>query len=184
VHTSVRLQAQLFRMKWSILILVALMPCLQALCFMNKCSRYWSGAGVRLGRQNACAVIFDQNCCKESSGNYVIRKNEQGKLCGLRSGLNPLSSCKGSGLKDDVESLLVMPGCRLEVWDHGSGLTDAIAEERKGFNQGDYKNMKDMYKRNKLVFNADRSRPHWVEEINDDFDDMDDDIESFRCTCL
>jgi len=139
---------------------------------------------VRLGRQNACAVIFDQNCCKESSGNYVIRKNEQGKLCGLRSGLNPLSSCKGSGLKDDVESLLVMPGCRLEVWDHGSGLTDAIAEERKGFNQGDYKNMKDMYKRNKLVFNADRSRPHWVEEINDDFDDMDDDIESFRCTCL
>ena len=205
---------RLFRMKWSILILVVLMPCLQALCFMNvsfgqmiflgvghviefvlifaqwqkipqipcsqicywpiyvhilifywlifrdiciveyplsihqcvcskKCSRYWSGAGVRLGRQNACAVIFDQNCCKvfifwplkktghlnphsphhlyflpkllwhvskkssnninsinfaicdqkyitiilpskESSGNYVIRKNEQGKLCGLR----------------------------------------------------------------------------------------------------
>ena len=26
---------RLFRMKWSILILVALMPCLQALCFMN-----------------------------------------------------------------------------------------------------------------------------------------------------
>ena len=31
-----------------------------------------------------------------------------------------------------------------KVWDHGSGLADAIAEERKGFNQGDYKNMKDM----------------------------------------
>ena len=31
-----------------------------------------------------------------------------------------------------------------QVWDHGSGLTDAIAEESKGFNQGDYKNMKDM----------------------------------------
>ena len=115
----------------------------QCVC-SKKCSRYWSGAGVRLGRQNACAVIFDQNCCKvfiflpffkktghlnphsphhlyflpkllwhvskkssnninsinfaicdqkyitiilpskESSGNYVIRKNEQGKLCGLR----------------------------------------------------------------------------------------------------
>jgi len=82
-----------------------------------------------------------------------------------------------------LQSLLVMPGCRLEVWDHGSGLADAIAEERKGFNQGDYKNMKDMYKQNKLVFNSDRSRPHWVEEINDDFDDMDDDIESFRCRC-
>ena len=32
-----------------------------------------------------------------------------------------------------------------KVWDHGSGLDDAIAEERKGFNQGDYKNMKDMW---------------------------------------
>jgi len=76
-----------------------------------------------------------------------------------------------------------MPGCRLEVWDKGSGLADAIAEERKGFNQGDDKNMKDMYDRNKLVINADRSQPHWVDEINDNYDDMDDDIESFRCTC-
>ena len=32
----------------------------------------------------------------------------------------------------------------LKVWDKGSGLEDAIAEERKGFNQGDDKNMKDM----------------------------------------
>ena len=69
-----------------------------------------------------------------------------------------------------------MPGCKLEVWDHGSGLEvghrssitiimiaimmimaiiviiininikykDAIDEERKGFNQGDYKNMRDL----------------------------------------
>ena len=32
----------------------------------------------------------------------------------------------------------------LKVWDKGSGLADAITEERKGFNEGDYKNMKDM----------------------------------------
>jgi len=134
-----------FRMYRPILILFALAPCLHALCMLNKCSRYWSQSQSQLrGSINACAVLFDQNCCKASSGHYVVRKNEQGKLCGLRSGLNPVSSCKGSGLKDDVESLLVMPGCRLEVWDKGSGLADAIAEERKGFNEGDYKNMKDM----------------------------------------
>ena len=40
----------------------------------------------------------------------------------------------------------------------------------------------DRYNRNKLVFTA-RGKPHWVEELNDDFDDMDEDIESYRCTC-
>ena len=30
----------------------------------QKCDRYWSGAQSQLLRQNACAVIFDQNCCK------------------------------------------------------------------------------------------------------------------------
>ena len=72
----------------------------------------------------------------------------------------------------------MMPGCKLEVWDHGSGLEvsivmtidnldhldqnnldrdnldddyhnnngtkDALKEEKKGFNDGDYKNMKDL----------------------------------------
>ena len=40
----------------------------------------------------------------------------------------------------------------------------------------------DRYNRNKLVFTA-TGKPHWVEELNDDFDDMDEDIESYRCTC-
>lgn len=131
----------------------------------------------------ACAVMFDENCCKSSDDYYVVPRGEKGKLCGTRSGLNPLSSCKSRGLKDDIEALLVLPGCKLEVWDKGSGLEDAEKEERKGFRQGDYKDQVDRYDRNKLVFTADRSGPHWVEEINDDFDDMDEDIESFRCTC-
>merc|ERR1712032_1801103 len=83
-----------------------------------------------------CAVLFDENCCKASKDHLVVKKGEQGKLCGTASGFNPLSSCKGSGLKDDIEALFVMPGCKLEVWDHGSGLEDALDEERKGFNQG------------------------------------------------
>ena len=156
-----------------------------------------------------------------------------------------------------------MPGCKLEVWDHGSGLEvilhhslwsefsiifyhhpsfsffdlcfslfsifavffvlifpsfsiiiilnvkDAIDEERKGFNQGDYKNMKDLwvklyilshlfinldsnckinecgrnysslvprYDQNKLIFRADRTKPHWVQ-----FSFF---ISLFSCLCL
>ena len=38
------------------------------------------------------------------------------------------------------------------------------------------------YDRNKLVFTATRT-PNWVEELDDDFDDMNEDIESYRCTC-
>merc|ERR1712241_841715 len=139
--------------------LLAAVPSLNALCLVNSCDSYWSGAQAKLKKDGACAVLFDENCCKASKDHLVVKKGEQGKLCGTASGLNPLSSCKGSGLED------------------------AIKEERKGFNQGDYKNMKDLYDQNKLIFRADRTKPHWVEEINDDFDDMDEDIESFRCTC-
>jgi len=164
-------------------LLLAAVPALNALCLVNSCDSYWKGAQAKLKKDGACAVLFDENCCKASKDHLVVKKGEQGKLCGTGSSFNPLSSCKGSGLKDDIEALFIMPGCKLEVWDHGSGLEDAIDEERKGFNQGDYKNMRDLYDQNKLVFNADRTKPHWVEEINDDFDDMDEDIESFRCTC-
>merc|ERR1711971_1053414 len=148
-------------MKVLALLLVAV-PALNALCLVNSCDSYWSGAQAKLKKDGACAVLFDENCCKASKDHLVVKKGEQGKLCGTGSGLNPLSSCKGSGLKDDIEALFVMPGCKLEVWDHGSGLEGAIKEERKGFNQGDYKNMRDMYDQNKLIFRADRTKPHWV----------------------
>ena len=74
-----------------------------------------------------------------------------------------------------------MPGCTLEVWDKGSGLEDAKKEEKKGANAGNIRDNKDRYKRNKLAVTAFGS-PNWVEEINDDFDDMDEDIESYRCS--
>jgi len=165
----------------ALLVLLAA-PGLHGLCLVNKCSSYWSGAKSSLLSNSSCAVIFDENCCKSSDTYHVVKKGEEGKLCSTTSSFNPLSSCKAPGLKDDIESLLVMPGCKLEVWDKSDGLEDAKKEESKGFNQGDYKDQVDRYDRNKLVFTA-RGDAHWVEEINDDFDDMDEDIESYRCTC-
>ena len=42
-------------------------------------------------------------CSQASKDHLVVKKGEQGKLCGTTGSLNPLSSCKGSGLKDDIE---------------------------------------------------------------------------------
>ena len=38
-----------------------------------------------------------------------MKKGEQGKLCGTTGRLNPLSSCYGSGLKDDIEVTFILP---------------------------------------------------------------------------
>ena len=72
-----------------------------------------------------------------------------------------------------------MPGCTLEVWDNRNGLANAMAEERKSYNAGNYKDAKDRYNRKKLVFSAYQTM-QIVEELNDDFDDMNEDIESYR----
>merc|ERR1719378_36375 len=118
-------------------------PYTYSLCFIQGCDKWWNG-GAKNDRKitGACAVLFDENCCKSSKTFHVVQRGEEGKLCGLVSRLNPLSSCQGPKLKDAV----------------------------------------DRYKRNKLVFSAYHTA-HMVEELNDDFNDMNEDIESYRCKC-
>ena len=41
------------------------------------------------------------------------------------------------------QSLIVMPGCKLEVWDKGSGLEDAVKQEKKSPNAGNIRDNKD-----------------------------------------
>merc|ERR1712059_166700 len=167
-------------------LLLAILPSIQAFCLINTCSSYWHSVKNDKKVTGACAVIFDEGCCKASKTKYIIPRGSEGKgkLCSTRSSLNPLSSCKGPNLEDDVESLIVMPGCKLEVWDKDDGLEDQEKEEKKGYNQGDYNDNVDRYDKNKLVFSAQKGgQPHWVQELNDDFDDMNEDIASFRCTC-
>merc|ERR1712215_337228 len=165
------------------LALATLFHSTAGLCAIQGCDKWWN-AGAKNNRTitGACAVLFDENCCKASKTFYVVKREEEGKLCGTVSSFNPFSSCVGPRLKDDIESLVVMPGCTLEVWDHGGGLEDAKKVEKENFNAGDYKDQVDRYNRNKLVFSA-RGDIQIVEEIDDDFDDMDEDIESYRCRC-
>merc|ERR1719187_3167104 len=138
---------------------LSLVPSSLSLCMIQSCNKWWTG-GARTDPKitGACAVMFDENCCKSSKTFHVVQKGEEGKLCGTVSRMNPFSSCVGPRLKN------------------------AKAEERKSFNAGNYKDAKDRYKRNKLVFSAFQNI-QIVEEINDDFDDMDEDIESYRCRC-
>ena len=83
---------------------------------------------------------------------------------------------------DDVESIAVMPGCKLEVWDKDDGLEKQLDAERKGANAGFLRAAKDQYKQNLLVLQA-VGKPNWINELDDDFDDLNEDIDSYRCTC-
>merc|ERR1739838_864116 len=177
-------QTVLNTMKLALLVFCStLVPTTLSLCLIQGCNKWWN-AGAKTNRKitGACAVLFDENCCKSSKTFHVVQKGEEGKLCGTVSSFNPLSSCNGPRLKDDIESLAIMPGCTLEVWDKGSGLEDAKKEEKKSANFGNIRDNKDRYDRNKLVFTA-VGAPNFVEEIDDDFDDMNEDIESYRCKC-
>ena len=135
-------------------------------------------------------------------------------MCGSISGRNPLSSCQGPRLEDDVESFIVMPGsqftftkercfkhdqqhyflvpsitffliltgCTLEVWDESDGVDKQVSAERKSANEGFIRNAKDLYNKEKLVLRAEGDA-NWIEELNDDFNDMNEDISSYRCRC-
>merc|ERR1712221_21066 len=81
---------------------ILLLPLLQS------CNKWWNGAKNDRKLSGACAVLFDENCCKTAgiTGGktfHVVQRGEEGKLCGLVSRLNPLSSCQGPRIKDDIE---------------------------------------------------------------------------------
>merc|ERR1712002_721431 len=167
----------------SLIILLVCVLALNALCsgLFSTCEKY-EKANRNL---DACAVLFDENCCKDSDSHYVIPKRPggvEGKLCGKLRQFNPLSSCVGDVRGDDVEAVYVLPGCTLEVWDEADGLKDAKAAEARGRNEGDIKDSKDRYDQEKLVVTA-YDKPNWIEELNDDFRDLNEDISSFRCRC-
>ena len=75
---------------------------------MQSCDSYWSGAQAKLKKDGACAVLFDENCCKASKTFYIVKREEEGKLCGTVSSFNPFSSCVGPRLKDDIEVGLIV----------------------------------------------------------------------------
>merc|ERR1712032_544847 len=138
----------LITMKYTALLLLGVLHSSQGLCFLNKCSSYWSNAKKNSTITGACAVLFDENCCKTG----------------------------------DVESFIVMPGCTLEVWDESDGFEKQIQAEKDSANEGFVRNAKDLYNKEKLVLSAERDA-NWIEELNDDFNDMNEDISSYRCRC-
>jgi len=164
------------------ILFVGFLHSVQSVCLLNSCSKWWGKSKNDADIKNACAVLFDENCCDTKDTKYVVPKGGKGKLCSTSGSLNPFSSCKGPRLSDDIESLVVMPGCTLEVWDHDDGLEDQEKEERKSFNEGSLKSAKDTYDKNKLTLSA-KGTPNWINELDDDFDDLNEDIDSYRCTC-
>ena len=50
------------------------------------------------------------------------------------------------------QSLIVMPGCKLEVWDKGSGLEDAAKQEKKSANAGNIRDNKDRWRQHLVTY--------------------------------
>merc|ERR1712013_325767 len=87
------------------IFLLGVVPSLNALCAIQGCDKWYNTVKNNASVTGACAVMFDENCCKASKTFHVVKKGEEGKLCGTVSSLNPFSSCKGPKLKDDIDSL-------------------------------------------------------------------------------
>merc|ERR1712029_997464 len=152
-----------YKMKYSLVLLLGVFHSTQAVCFINSCSKWWGNAKQNSTITGACAVLFDENCCDTGDTNLVIKKGESGKFCGTFGSLNPLSSCKGPRFADD-------------------GLKDQLAAEKVSFNEGSLNSAKDTYNRNKITLSA-KGSPNWINQLSDDFGDMNEDIDSYRCTC-
>lgn len=100
--------------------------------------------------------------------------------------------CKGTrGLKNDIESIIIRPGCTVEVWTDGSGLDDAKAEERKGAQQGSAKHDRDIQQKKKAQFVNAGSEDVIFEDlgyktqktVGIGYKYLNNNIEAFRCHC-
>merc|ERR1712110_158985 len=160
-HTQRSVQIRIM-MKYTALLLLGILHSCQGLCFINKCSSWWSNAKKNSSITGACAVLFDENCCDTGDTHFVVPRGGQGKMCGSISGRNPLSSCKGPRLEDDVDK--------------------QVSAEKQSANEGYIRHAKDLYNKEKLVLRAEGDA-NWIEELNDDFNDMNEDISSYRCRC-
>merc|ERR1712106_519951 len=177
----------LYTLAPGLIILASFLHSTSSLCLINKCQYYIEKNEAQLKKDGACGVLFDENCCKESEDHYVIPRGQSAKLCKKSSLLSKIvggSECRGpNGLNDDVESILVMPGCKLEVWDSRNGFAEAAEEEAKSRTKGQNKDNKDRNDRDKISLEALDNEPNFIEELNDDYDHLNEDIGSFRRTC-
>ena len=85
-------------------------------------------------------------------------------------------------LVPSITFFLILTGCTLEVWDESDGVDKQVSAERNSANEGFIRNAKDLYNKEKLVLSAEGDA-NWIEELNDDFNDMNEDISSYRCRC-
>merc|ERR1711963_767003 len=63
-----------------------------------------------------CAVLYDEQKCKRSADFLSLRPGDSGVLPLISTGLR----------RNDVESLIVRYGCKLELWDDRDGLEDGV----------------------------------------------------------
>ena len=77
------------------------------------------------------------------------------------------------------QAVIVRPGCTLEAWDEYYGLEEAKLAETKGKNAANYRNTMDIFHEKKVVFTA-YGENQYIDDLDTDFDDINEEFESFR----
>merc|ERR1711935_222815 len=110
---------------------------------------------------NSCAIVYDDEDCGEGDWDPLRLKSSSTPVSFSTLTLNPLKAFKNAKYKDDIESLVVRQGCKLEAW-RKSDCTGA-----------------------KATFDArDKTQDLIIEELEDsDYDDFDEAIECMICRC-
>eukprot|EP00092_Neocalanus_flemingeri_P017312 GFUD01018724.1.p1 GENE.GFUD01018724.1~~GFUD01018724.1.p1 ORF type:complete len:175 (-),score=41.40 GFUD01018724.1:102-626(-) len=107
-----------------------------------------------------CAVLYDEEMCERSNNYLSILPGAQGVL--------PRINLHTRGLRaNDAESLIVRDRCKLELWDKRDGLEkgsppDLVIDRTPWWNV-----LGDKY----------------VDELDDDYEEMNEAISAYRCTC-
>merc|ERR1712112_279726 len=74
VHRVYR-EKDTYRFRMKVLLLVSVfLPALEAICAIQGCDKYWAANKNNREVTGACAVVFDENCCKASDDHYTIKR--------------------------------------------------------------------------------------------------------------
>merc|ERR1712032_175510 len=88
-------------------VLAVVLPQLNAFCLKQGCDKYFEKVKTDAKVTGACAVLFEENCCKnvgtfgDAKKLFVVPRGGKGKLCGTSKTLLNLygTRSQGQGLK-------------------------------------------------------------------------------------
>lgn len=126
---------------------------------IHKTKRTCKKIGISPG---LCAVMYEDEECDTTDDYKELKSGDAGKL--------PYSLFTTGLSRNDVESMIVSGGCKLELWDDANGLANGESPD--------------------LVIDQTEGPTKYVDDMEDEdsfgsdkWEDLQNAISSYRCTC-